>query len=79
MTYDQIAKIIKERVDEDEWGGVEGDVERVAWACVEDVLALLRQELAHHLTERDDPCEDRGVDWPCDVARALAKGEAPAS
>ena len=31
----------------------------------------LRVDLAHHLNERNDPCQDRGVNWPCDVARAL--------
>jgi hypothetical protein len=31
----------------------------------------LREALKHHLTEKDDPCGDRGVSWPCDVASAL--------
>ena len=34
-------------------------------------VATLRLRLAHHLTELEDPCQDRGVDWPCDVAVAL--------
>ena len=36
-------------------------------------LANLRNRLAHHLTERTDPCQDRGVEWPCDVAAALGE------
>jgi hypothetical protein len=27
--------------------------------------------LANHFTEANDPCADRGVEWPCDVARAF--------
>jgi hypothetical protein len=40
-------------------------------------LADVREALKHHLVERDDPCQDRGADWPCDVARAL-EGSSPA-
>lgn len=36
-----------------------------------DPLRNIRQKLAHHLTAEDDPCQDRGVSWPCDVADAL--------
>ena len=28
--------------------------------------------LSHHLDLGTDPCEDRGVEWPCDVACALS-------
>lgn len=31
----------------------------------------IRMALAHHLDSGTDPCQDRGVDWPCDVADAL--------
>lgn len=34
-------------------------------------LEAVRTQLAHHSSEQDDPREDRGVSWPCDVARAL--------
>lgn len=34
-------------------------------------LEAVRTQLANHGTEQDDPCQDRGVDWPCDVAAAL--------
>ena len=44
------------------------------WVLILDAarrVATLRLKLAHHLTENEDPCQDRGVDWPCDVADAL--------
>lgn len=31
--------------------------------------------LAHHLDSGTDPCQDRGVEWPCDVAAALGVAE----
>jgi len=31
----------------------------------------IRAALVHHLEARYDPCQDRGVDWPCDVAATL--------
>ena len=35
-------------------------------------------DLAHHLDAESDPCQDRGVDWPCDVAAALLdRSDAP--
>lgn len=34
-------------------------------------LEAVRTQLAHHGTEQDDPCQDRGGSWPCDVALAL--------
>ncbi|MER5608311.1 hypothetical protein AB0F93_03645 [Micromonospora tulbaghiae] len=34
-------------------------------------LDAVRLQLAHHATAADDPCEDRGAYWPCDVALAL--------
>jgi hypothetical protein len=34
-------------------------------------LERIRAELNHHLDPLSDPCQDRGVDWPCDVAMAL--------
>ena len=41
-------------------------------AVAEDHFSLV---LAHHLTEHSDPCQDRGVHWPCDVADAIAGRE----
>jgi hypothetical protein len=40
-----------------------------------DVQATLRlvAELSHHLIEREDPCQDRGVVGLCDVAAALRR------
>lgn len=35
--------------------------------------AILRTALAHHLGAGTDPCQDRGVEWPCDVAAALGE------
>lgn len=35
------------------------------------VLAEVDAALRHHLNAVDDPCDDRGVEWPCDVADAL--------
>lgn len=35
----------------------------------------IKSKLAHHLNPRQDPCQDRGVDWPCDVAKALLGNE----
>lgn len=35
-----------------------------------DVLSI-RAALMAHLMESSDPCQDRGVEWPCDVAQAL--------
>ena len=32
-----------------------------------DVVSALN----HHLSPDNDPCQDRGVEWPCDVAEAL--------
>lgn len=29
----------------------------------------LPDKLMHHMSEKDDPCQDRGVEWPCDIAR----------
>lgn len=40
-------------------------------------LADRVKSLSHHLTEKTDPCKDRGVDWPCDVAQALIGLSAP--
>ncbi len=37
------------------------------------VLAI-RSALSHHLDPGTDPCQDRGVEWPCDVADALEDG-----
>lgn len=34
-------------------------------------LETVRMQLAHHATAEDDPCADRGVSWPCDVASVL--------
>lgn len=31
----------------------------------------IRKSLVHHLYPFTDPCKDRGVEWPCDVADAL--------
>lgn len=31
----------------------------------------IKKSLAHHLHPTDDPCTDRGISWPCDVAEAL--------
>ena len=31
----------------------------------------LQDALKHHLSAKTDPCQDRGVDWPCDVAEAF--------
>jgi hypothetical protein len=39
---------------------------------VVDELGELRTALAHHLDPRGCPCQDRGVDYPCDVAEAFA-------
>ena len=33
--------------------------------------ANLHENLAHYLTKQRDPCQDRGVEWPCDVAETL--------
>jgi hypothetical protein len=38
-----------------------------------DRLTEIRKALVHHLDARNDPCQDRGVDWPCDVADALGR------
>jgi hypothetical protein len=35
------------------------------------VAMRLRRALGHHLDPDSDPCQDRGVDWPCDVADAF--------
>jgi len=35
----------------------------------------IRSALSHHLNAGADPCQDRGVDWPCDVAAALLPTE----
>lgn len=43
--------------------------EQTGWVIA---FRYLRQELANHLAAGDDPCQDRGVDWPCDVADALS-------
>ncbi len=34
-------------------------------------LEKARTMLIHHDNASDDPCQDRGVDWPCDVAHDL--------
>ncbi len=38
-----------------------------------ETLVGLSHALRHHLDSRDDPCQDRGASWPCDVAEALRK------
>ena len=35
----------------------------------------IRSALSHHLDAGADPCQDRGVYWPCDVADALLRAE----
>jgi hypothetical protein len=42
-----------------------------------EALDALRVKLAHHLVEREDPCQDRGADYPCDVALALGVSARP--
>jgi hypothetical protein len=34
-------------------------------------IDTLRLKLVRHMSQYEDPCEDRGVEWPCDVARAF--------
>jgi hypothetical protein len=36
-------------------------------------LTILQEDLWHHMSEEDDPCCDRGVEFPCDVASALSR------
>ena len=36
-----------------------------------DDLDRIKTALSHHLTPSADPCQDRGIYWPCDVAEAL--------
>lgn len=44
------------------------------------VVALrLRRVLQHHFAAESDPCQDRGVEWPCDVADAFGYFDGPAS
>ncbi len=38
-----------------------------------EITVGLCHELRHHLDSRDDPCQDRGASWPCDVAEALRR------
>jgi hypothetical protein len=40
-------------------------------ASLTGIVQEVREQLSSHLTEYDDPCADRGAEWPCDVARAL--------
>ncbi len=35
----------------------------------------LSHKLRRHMNAGEDPCQDRGVDWPCDVAEALMDPE----
>jgi hypothetical protein len=39
--------------------------------ALESELAAIKEGLAYHSKQYDDPCEDRGVDFPCDVARVV--------
>lgn len=39
--------------------------------CYEAGRSEVRSKLSSHMSEREDPCYERGVDWPCDVAKAL--------
>lgn len=45
------------------------------YRLVPDDLATIRYDLRRHLSAEHDPCQDRGVDWPCDVADALLPEE----
>lgn len=44
---------------------------RAHTAGVMAAQARLGHRLARHMNSGDDPCQDRGVDWPCDVAEAF--------
>lgn len=56
-----------------------GWLERVIESCVQEIheaqhgdeVRVLRRNLLHHLDPHSDPCQGRGVDWPCDVAAAF--------
>lgn len=37
-------------------------------------LSDLHDDLAHHFNANDDPCQDRGCEWPCDVAMVFGYG-----
>jgi hypothetical protein len=56
--------------------GVDSADLRAVLAAEPDRGAGIRSALSHHLDAGTDPCQDRGVDWPCDVADALG-GDTP--